>query len=362
MISMPLQGPWTLKLARGDDPQWLLIQTKSADDPQKLEAANLDGVLLCEAAQLTVQTIIRMQGRLMQKRGWLYASGSFEQDEASPWFRETYALGLAENEQGWRTFAVPSWENTVVFPEGREDPKIREAEANMPVGIFLEKVAAEPQKPVDLVFPEFDPKGHIVPPMWGEAKVQPPIELAIDFGYGAHYAVLALTEIDGRLLVHDEFYETGVVTHDVVMNLMHRPWWKRVTGGVMDVAGRQHQGDRSQFELWYQLTGFHLRSRKVSPMSWIMRMHTFLQDPKEKKPRLLFTTKCKGCVAELQRYKWRIVDGIRVGKEPIPLYNHALSALGYYLIDKYGMVDNMARTPSEKRKNPYAKRHNWGER
>lgn len=351
-VNVPIAGPWTLRLGRHDNPNWLFIQTRSADDPQKLEAANLDGVVLAEAAQLNQHVIVRVMGRVMQKRGWVFASGSFEQNEASPWFRETYGLGLADNEKGWRTYSAPSWYNTEIFPGGEDDPKIREAKVNMPLNIYREKICAVPQKPVDLVFVEFEPRIH----MATHVQRKGPVEIAVDFGYGAHYAVLAMQEDDGFVKVIDEFYEQGVVTHDVILQLKKRTWWNWVTGGVMDVAGHQHQGDRSQFELWQQLTGMRLRSRKIAPLYGIQRLQTFLIDPGSGKSRISFSTRCHGLVSEFNNYKWRILDGAKVGREPINRYNHALNALWYYLIDRFGYNEGVQRAETEYRPSPYRRR------
>jgi hypothetical protein len=125
-ISRPMQGQWTCKVGKGANKEWLFIQTKSASDPKKIEAENLDGVILAEAAQLSSSIVNRAQGRILQKGGWMFASGSFEQAEVSPWFREKYNIGFSDNEDNWKTFNVPSWANTAVpWRERRSQDKNR---------------------------------------------------------------------------------------------------------------------------------------------------------------------------------------------------------------------------------------------
>ena len=349
-VSRPIQGQWTCRVGKGENKEWLFIQTKSAADPKKIEMENLEGIVLAEAAQLNGSIINRAQGRILEKAGWMFASGSFEQAEVSPWFREKYAIGFADNEDNWKTFNVPSWANTVVFPGGRDDPKIKTVENQLPRAVFLEKVCATPQKSADLVFPEFDPQLHLINGgSRATGKGEFPWEIAVDFGYGSNYAILALQWKDDMVWVMDEIYESGLTTEDMIALCMDRHWWKKITGGVMDIAGRQHHGDRSQYELWHSLTGHWLRSKKIVPINGINRLHTFLINPATNKPRMHIASRCKGLISELNNYKWRMVDGIRVGKEPINLSNHSIKCLYYWLIDRYGYMEGSTRAPSEHR-------------
>jgi hypothetical protein len=346
-ISRPMQGQWTCKVGKGANKEWLFIQTKSASDPKKIEAENLDGVILAEAAQLSSSIVNRAQGRILQKGGWMFASGSFEQAEVSPWFREKYNIGFSDNEDNWKTFNVPSWANTAVFPGGRDDPKIKTVESQLPRAVFMEKVCASPQKSADLVFPEFDPQLHLIN---GGSRVDSgkecPWELAVDFGYGSNYAILALQWRDDMVWVMDEIYESGLTTEDMIALCKDRHWWKKITGGVMDIAGRQHHGDRSQYELWHSLTGHWLRAKKIVPINGINRLHTFLVNPATNKPRIHIASRVKGLIGELNNYKWRMTDGMRVGREPIDMYNHSIKCLYYWLIDHFGYAEGSTRAPT----------------
>ena len=51
--------------------------TKSSDDVLRIAAEAPDFVLMCEAAQQTLETFLRLRGRVAEKRGYLIASGTF---------------------------------------------------------------------------------------------------------------------------------------------------------------------------------------------------------------------------------------------------------------------------------------------
>ena len=85
------------------------------------------------------------------------------------------------------------------------------------------------------------------------------VELAIDPGYAGAYAVLALQWEPGLVRVVDELYVTQQVAATVIRECRSRKWWDRVTGGVIDIAGRQHHAMPSQVEIWQAEAGIHLK-------------------------------------------------------------------------------------------------------
>jgi hypothetical protein len=161
--------------------------------------------------------------------------------------------------------------------------------------------------------------------------------------------------------VIDEVYEQGVVAEDVISLCQERAWWDGVTGGVIDVAGRQHAGLPSHVEIWQAKTGLYLRSNRVKVVDGINRLRTFLRDPGSGETRLLVNPLCKGLIGEFAKYRYRVVVENRpVREEPIDRDNHALKALGYWLYAKYGPVereDPIVGQISEDRLKPLLRQH-----
>lgn len=342
-ISWPRAGGCALTTRWGH-----VIETRSADDPVKLAGTAPDGILMCEAAQQSYETFLRLRGRLAEKRGWLWASGTFE--GSLGWYAEYFKRWQADNPEDGRSFSIPTWSNLAVYPGGRTDPEILALEATYPHDLFMERFGAEPCPPSTLVFRDFQFATHVrqLPELTDTERV----ELAIDPGYAAAYAVLAVVQREREVHIIDEVYERGLTGQEIIRICKARPWWKQVKGGVIDVAGTQHQAAPSQVEVWQNEAGVHLRYGQVKIEDGITRLHTFLKDPETGRPRVLFSSVLRGVVdgqgnptsilTEFGLYKYRDLKDSQAEREmPIDRDNHSIKALSYWLIDRFGPVDRL---------------------
>lgn len=335
-ISWPRSGPCSIKTIWGAE-----ITTRSADDPVKLAGVAPDGVLMCEAAQQNYETYLRLRGRIAQKRGWLWMSGTFEGSYG--WYADYWNLGQGDNDLDLRSFSLPTWSNRAVYPGGRDDPEIKRLEAAYPAERFMERFGAVPCPPATLVFKEFSHAKHVKSCPF---DVRLPVEVWIDPGWATAYAVLAVQYHGDEVHVIDEVYVQSMTHADVIYEMKKRPWGSAVKAGVIDHAGTQHQADRSAVEVWREVAKVHLRSQPVSIEAGIDRLKTFLRDPLLKAPRILFDPRCKATVKEFSLYRYREDSEHRPASDkPLDRDNHALKAIGYGLIDHYGAV---ARSPLPK--------------
>jgi len=337
-LSMPAQGSCRLETKTG-----AVVVTKSAMHPEKLAGEAPDGILLCEAAQCGYEVFLRLRGRVAEKRGWMWISGTFEGSRG--WYAEKFRSWQVQNREGGVAFSFPSWRSTALFPLGEEDPEIRALRAAYPEDLYRERLGGTPCPPASLVFREFDPGAHVKEcPFDGSAKV----ELAIDPGYAGAYAVLAIQRAGPVVKLVDEVYLHRKVAAEVIAECKARPWWRAVTGGVMDVAGAQHHAMPSHMEIWLAETGLFLRSSRVGILDGIDRLRTFLWDPASDEPLLLVDPRCAKTIAEFGSYRYRDVqDGQPIHEAPIDRDNHALKALGYWLFNTFGPVKREIRRSVE---------------
>ena len=228
-------------------------------------------------------------------------------------------------------FRSPRGRNRAIYPSGREDPEIADLEATFPPDLFMERFGGVPCPPSTLVFREFDPRVHVS----ADARASgSPVELAIDPGYAGAYAVLAIEQRGANVAVIDEVYLRRRVAGDVIAICRQRPWWPRVRGGVIDVAGRQHHAAPSQIEVWASLAGVRLRSHSVPLRSGIDRLRTFLRDPASGNPRLTVAPACLNLAEEFGLYRYHEAsDREPISEIPIDRDNHAVKALIYWLFD-----------------------------
>lgn len=345
ILSEPRAGPGALTLDNGAE-----IVTKSADDPKRLGAKAPRGILACEAAQMPYSAFLRLIGRTAEKRGWLWASGTFEGSVG--WYPEYWKRWRGDNAENARSFSLPTWSNLAVFPGGRDDPEIKSLEASYPPDLFLERFGAVPCPPATLVFREFSFTAHVADEV--RFDDQQPVEIAVDPGYAGAYAVLAMQRKGNIIHVIDEVYRRGMVAEEVIAVCKACSWWGKVTSGVMDIAGESHTGVTKEMpshsKIWQAKTGLYLRSNRVGVQQGIHRLRTFLKDPATGQPRIMFAASlaggvdglghARGILAEFGLYKYReLGEGQPVREEPVDRDNHSIKALSYWLYDRFGPVE-----------------------
>ena len=315
------------------------IVTRSAHEPERLAGEAPDGILGCEAAQLPPSVFLRLRGRIAERRGWLWLSGTFEGSRG--WYAEKFRAWQGAGRPDARAFSIPSWENRALYPGGRDDPEMAELEAMFPADLFMERFGGVPCAPSTLVFREFEPRVHVGPQGRPSGAA---VELAIDPGYAGAYAVLAIEQRGPDVAVVDEVYMRRHVAGDVIAACRARPWWPRVRGGVIDVAGRQHHATPSQIEVWAALGGIRLRSHRVPLRSGIDRLRTFLRDPASGKARLAVAPECRHLIEEFGLYRYHEASDVEpVSEIPIDRDNHAIKALIYWLFDRFGAIERPPR-------------------
>ena len=377
----PGNGMWRLDLAWGAK-----LETHSCDDVTTIEGGNLDCVGVAEAGLVDEGVIRRLSGRVAEKRGPVLMSGSL--DASQNWYMESFSnfLNGPIEDVSWHSFGVPSWENKVVFPKGEQDEQILHWKATLTEDEYKLKVCAEVAKPSELVFPEFREDIHIVNFEYsntdqGGFKLEYPepimddigvrvkgftlpnrgdVMLAIDPGYAGAYAVLACRKYDEDIYVLDEVYVRREVVEEVIAECKTRWWWPHISYAVIDIAGKQHQAMTSQIEIWskQQHLGFPPRSMYVPIPDGIQRLRTFLKNPLNGRPRIYFSRLCKNTAKEFSLYRYRLSKENRPEREePVDRDNHAIKALTYLLMDRFGPSEGRGKTISEK----YVKNYNVAE-
>ena len=320
------------------------IETKSAKDPRTLAMRAPNGIIGCEASQLDLESFHRLRGRCAPKRGWLFLGGTFEGSLGwYPQLFQSWQYGTEEEQ----SFSLPSYSNLHLYPDGKLDPEILKLKAQASDDFFMERIEGVPSPPRGLVFGEFRPDIHISEDaVWLKGE---PVQLWMDPGYAGAYAVEVVQEINGQICVIDEIYEQGLITKEMIDIAKNKPWWQDVAGGVIDVAGYQHQAMSAPAEIWLEETGLYLSAQKIKINDGTERLKSFLKtDPITNAPKLIVNPICDGLLSEFgvapspidgqtHAYRWKMDrDGNIVGDQPEDKNNHAVKSLIYGLVDKFG--------------------------
>ncbi len=354
--SFPAQGQCSMTLKTG-----CLIDTHSAEDVTKIGMSAPDFVLICEAAQLTHDAFLRVWGRVIETRGTIMMTGTFEQ--ALDWYTKYYKQGQGLDSD-IRSFSLPSWSNIAVFPGGRYDPEILKAEQRLGT-LFPQYCAAEPCQPIGIVLPEFANRIHVGPYGY-DANI--PVEIAVDPGYRGAHAVLAIQIKESIPYVVDEIYLRGYHTEDIILLVKQKPWGPRVQSGVIDIAGTAHQAMAAPIEVWLSEPdpndymkggmGLSLEYHYVHEEEGINAFRVALSvNPVTQKPRVFFNHTCHGIISEMGGCESPLTGGgvwlrdIETNKL-IDRNNHATKAFIYWYTKRYGYTGDFNRNDFGKLQRP----------
>lgn len=347
-VSIPVNKyqPCSMTLVTG-----AVIETVTGADENKIGMKAPDWIIAAEAAQLSHSMVLRLIGRLAEKRGWLLMEGTFESSQ--DWYADTWHAWQTPTKYGEKSYSLPTWSNTAIFPGGWDDPMIvtlRERFANEP-GRFMERHGGVPSLPTNVVFPEFSFTRHV-----GHFPFNPrlPVEVAIDPGYAGAYALLAIQRPDThKVYVVDEIYARKWQARQVIKEVKTRPWFTAVNprkAGVIDIAGKQHQGMQSHVEAWAAPdnqggAGWTLEYQYVPIAAGIERYRSFLSDPVTGDSRIFYNA---STTVESQRehklYRYREDgQGRPQVEEPVDRDNHSLKAIAYYLVRRFGWAEGKRR-------------------
>ena len=337
-----------------------IIETKTAADTMKIASKAPDGIAMVEAAQHSYDSFLKCAGRVAERRGWIFLSGTFEGSEG--WYVDLFNSWRDPlNPDGAVAYSMPSWFNTVIYPGGRDDPEMLSLErtySRVP-GMFEERCGAIPVPSSNLIFREFSTYHHVRQNL--KVDTQLPVYLAIDPSSGTNpYSVVACqferhVHYDERGMVievpdaidycHviDEVYETGLIAEDMIEIALKRPWWKYVRGGSIDVEAPDDK------KRWKKLGGVTLHSEKVDQLVGIRRLKSFLNFKRddlgrvipETGPHLLLSPAVKSLPYEFSRFKKHPInrDEAVFKDRPDPNQpNHSIKALWYLLVARYGDV------------------------
>lgn len=354
-VSMPASetAPWSMVT------QWgARVETRTGAEVQKLASFSVHGVIMAEAAQQIHEGYLKLLGRISETSGFLILAGTLER--GLPWYGQLYERWQGDNLYRARSFSLPTWSNLEVYPGGRDDPKIKQLESEFPEDLFRERFGAEPQLRHGLVLTNFDMKTQVKRLTVNEEL---PVELAIDPGQHT-YAILFL-QYDGLVCnVLDRIYAKNRIVQDLIPEAMGNPLWKYIEAedaGVIDVAGTQHAANKSQVELWREIAGVTLYSKKRALEDTInVLQYRFGVNNPLHRPLVYFNDHMSAVIdpagratdvlAEPLSWKWPDVKPDRnVAIKPIDRNNDAMKALAYSLLRRYGSFAK----PRNRRKSIY---------
>lgn len=347
-VSRPKEGACEFTIPGAEGIYFATVRTYTAAEAEAIRSFNAEGVVICEAGGISRDAFEAIVGRVLSTGGFIFGSGTMETSQK--WYQDLIKLGARDNAQGVKSFILPSWTNTAVFPGGREDPKIKRVEALLDKETFDVRIAAQPMRVQGIVLKQLT-TAHVADIEFDPAI---PVELAVDPGYTGAYSVLAIQRYDNQIRVIDEVYSRFMSTKEVIEECRTRPWWNSIDPddpGVIDRAAKQKQAatGNSVLDTWFEEAGLWM-----SMVEQVIPVNDGVEQARNHfamKNHVVISPKCAGFLAEADlssfpdqfngyepwHYK-RNTDGLYQGDQAVSGADHSSTAFIYYLVQRYGYL------------------------
>jgi len=324
------------------------VQCRSAAHPESLVGEGLDFVLLVEAGRLT-RTVFTQYIRpaLSDKRGWSMMTGVPEIATDTSLLYWGYSRGQDSSRLPWMSWKKPSWTNTVVFPGGRTDPEILEAEDDLTKDEFDRQYGGEFVEKVGRVIKEWDDDIHLADLQYNPAW---PLYAACDYGYTNPFVWLWI-QVDewNNTYVLGEHYITLKDTYEIAeYTLKTHPLVDKLLAFYPDPA---EPDDTATLQRMLRVparsnTGGPLKDRLALIRS-AMKPRPEHAKPEDQKPALVIDRSCTRLAWECREgYRWPKHKAEATSNDselPMDKDNHGPEALGRFMKGYHGVVQEDRR-------------------
>lgn len=316
------------------------VQCRSAAHPETLVGEGLDWVIMAEAGRHRRRTWADfIRPALSDKRGWSLHTGVPEGSSQNSLLYALWQRGQTRRHGSWASWRMPSWTNTVIFPGGRQDPEILEAEEDLTADEFARQYGAQFVERVGRVMQEWDDEIHLYDldfnPKW-------PLYAGVDYGFTNPFVWLWI-QLDpfNNIYVLGEHYIQGRDTQEIGKDLKEHPWMKHLVMFYPDPAEpddtrilerilKKPAGGPTGGELKHRLALIR-RSLKTYPD------HAPIE---QQEPYLRVDRGCEQFAWEMREgYRWpeRKSEIKNDSENPIPKNDHGPEALGRFMRGYYGL-------------------------
>lgn len=319
---------------------------RSAKHPESLVGEGLDFALLVEAGRHRRRTWGQyIRPALSDKRGWAIFSGVPEGRSEHSLLYHLWARGQDDRYPQWRSWRMPSWTNQIVFPGGRRDPEILEAESDLTTDEFQRQYGAQFVEKTGAVMQEWDDEIHLrnltYNPGW-------PVYAGVDYGFTNPFVWLWIqVDESGNAYVIRERKWTQKDTVEVAQELMTNPIDRALLTHLVRFYPDPAEPDDT-LTLSRMLrkpngggTGGELKTRLSLIRQRLKGKPDHLPDGHpEKQPQLVVDRSCATLAWEMREgYKWpEHRSEVTSEKEhPLDKDNHSVEALGRFMKGYYGM-------------------------
>ena len=312
------------------------VEAKSADNPDSLVGEGLDLLIMDEVAKMKRKVWdMYLSPTLSDRKG---KAVFITTPEGFNWIYDLFLLG--KKDSLWESHQAPTWDNNVVFPDGKRDPFLIERKRNMSKELYEQEYGAKFTSFEGRVYP-FDRNIDM-----GKYGYNPnfPTFCSIDFGYRMPavlwfqtYSVAGLTHIN---IIDEIVHKSNIKTDELAEMIKSKPYSVREYYG--DPAGLQAQGQSGLGDIEiFRRKGIMVKSirDKVSRnvASGISHVRNFMENAQGQR-FVHLNEKCIGLAEDLEGYRYpEAKEGKDLKPEPLKdgRSDHSCDALRYFFLNRF---------------------------
>ena len=312
------------------------VEAKSADNPDSLVGEGLDLLIMDEVAKMKRKIWdMYLSPTLSDRKG----KGIFiTTPEGFNWVYDLFLLGKSDDL--WESHQAPTWDNDVVFPEGKKEPFLVERKRNMSKELYEQEYGAMFTSFEGRVYP-FDRNLDM-----GEFPYNPnyPTFCSIDFGFRMPAAIWFQTYVVGGIMhinVIDELvHKANLKTDEFAEIIKSKHYYIREYYG--DPAGMQAQGQSGLGDIEiFRRKGIHVRSVRDrvsrSIASGVSHVRGFIENAQGQR-FVHLDRKCMGLAEDLENYRYpEASEGKDLKPDPIKdgRHDHSMDAFRYFFLNRF---------------------------
>lgn len=327
------------------------------DEPGKLDSLNLSGVSIDEASQTSEEAMLKLQGRLRNKKGLrkmllvgnpkghdfvykYFIKQDCFQPVRNPFTNKT--LSVEHQKKNYRMIIAPSTENVHLPPNYVQQMLSTYSPERIQRDIMGSFDAFQGQ-----VYTEFRRDTHVIKPFripdeWTKF-------VGADHGYTNPAAFIwCAMDYDGNIYAYREFYRNEWVISEICKGRDGEPGIVSLTGnekieGIwIDPSTKANRGKDSDYQTYAENLPkewtLFLANNEVS--TGIDRVKGYLKiNPKTEKPKLFIFDTCTNLIDEVVKYRWKeLAPGFAATsnqkEEPVKKDDHACDAFRYAVMSR----------------------------
>lgn len=199
-----------------------ILEFRSADDPDSLRAAGVNGIVVDEAAFIKTEAAQILRTRVSDKLGWILAIST---PKGRNWVYRWFLRGKDPSFTNYQSFHWRSVDNPY-FP----NEEYENAKQELPADFVAQEFDAEVIDDVGCAFKNLD---KIMLPQ-GKITSRGPFTLGTDLGKHIDYTVLTIMGIDGKVIDWTRINKASWVDHKKLIIKLAEKWNAVI---CMDITG-----------------------------------------------------------------------------------------------------------------------------